>query len=217
MDDLEILKRNLPKQPGILGREKYFNSAVMVPFILLGGEYHLLFEKRAASIRQGGEICFPGGKFDPAKDQDFKCTAVRETTEELGIDRTDITVIGQLDTIVAPMGATIDSFIGRLDKEVLGNLTIDKKEVEEVFTLPLSQFKDTPASEYHVRLEIQSSYKDKSGREKILLPGKKLGLPEKYHRSWGGKKHRVLVYKTDRGIIWGITAEIIYDLVKRVA
>lgn len=217
MDDFETLKSNLPQHPGILGREKYFNSAVLVPFILVNGEYHLLFQKRAASIRQGGEICFPGGKFEPGIDLNFEGTAVREITEELGIDRSEITVVGQLDSIIAPMGATIDSFVGLLDKEVLDNLRIDKKEVEEVFTLPLSLFKDNPALEYHVRLEIQSSYKDRSGHEIILLPGKELGLPEKYHRSWRGKNHRVLVYKTDKGVIWGITAEIIHDLIKKIS
>ncbi len=215
MDELDLLKKNLPAHPGILGKEKYFNSSVLVPFVRIDGEYHLLFQKRAAHIRQGGEICFPGGEFDPERDSGLKSTALRETTEELGIAPSDIRIIGRMDTIIAPMGATIDSFVGILNRNVLSSIKIAPKEVASVFTLPLSRFSMDYVERFQVRLEVQPSYRDKNGREITLLPGKELGLPEKYHGPWEGKNHRVLVYKTDRGVVWGITAEIIHDIVKK--
>jgi 8-oxo-dGTP pyrophosphatase MutT (NUDIX family) len=216
-EDFEIFRNKLPKYPGIQGREKYFNSAVLVPFILLDNEYHLLFQKRASSISQGSEICFPGGKYDPNIDQGFESTAIREITEELGINSKDIKVVGQLDTIIAPMGATVESFIGLLDKEVLSGIKIDSREVEEFFTLPISHFKKVGAERYFVRLQIHPSFIDESGKEVTLLPSKDLGLPDKYQKPWGGNKYRVLVYKTTKGVIWGITAEIIYELINRSA
>ena len=214
-EDFEIFRNNLPEYPGIQGREKYFNSAVLVPFVFINNEYHLLFQKRASSISQGSEICFPGGKHDPNIDQSFKSTAIRETFEELGIKSKDIKVVGQLDTIVAPMGTTIESFIGLLDEEVLGEIKIDNREVEEFFTMPISHFKKVGVEKYFVRLEIQPSFTDESGKEVTLLPSKHLGLPDKYQKPWGGKKYRVLVYKTIRGPIWGITAEIIFELINK--
>ena len=39
---LEELKNNFPETPGILGRDKYFNSAVLIPLVFRHGEYHLL-------------------------------------------------------------------------------------------------------------------------------------------------------------------------------
>jgi peroxisomal coenzyme A diphosphatase NUDT7 len=216
-DDFVTFSNALPEFPGIQGREKYFNSAVLVPFLLIGEEYHLLFQKRASSISQGNEICFPGGKHDPSIDSCFKGTALRETLEEFGIESKNIAVVGQLDTIVAPMGVTVEPFIGLLDKEVLGGIRIDSREVEEFFTVPVSHFKSVGAEKYHVRLEIQPNFIDDDGEEITLLPSKELGLPDKYQRAWGGKKYRVLVYKTDRGVIWGITAEIIYELINRSA
>jgi len=213
--DFEIFRNNLPEYPGIQGREKYFNSAVLVPFVFINNEYHLLFQKRASSISQGSEICFPGGKYDPSIDKSFESTAIRETSEELGIKSKDIKVVGQLDTIVAPMGATVESFIGLLDEEVLGEIKIDNREVEEFFTMPISHFKKVGVEKYFVRLEIQPSFIDESGKEVTLLPSKDLGLPDKYQKPWGGKKYRVLVYKTNRGLIWGITAEIIYELINK--
>lgn len=216
-EDFEIFRSNLPEYPGIQGREKYFNSAVLVPFVFVGKEYHLLFQKRASSISQGSEICFPGGKYEPDIDQSFESTAIRETYEELGIESKDINVVGQLDTIVAPMGATVESFIGLLDEKILGGIKIDNREVEEFFTMPISHFKKVGVEEHFVRLEIQPSYIDESGKEITLLPSKDLGLPDRYQKAWGGKKYRVLVYKTDRGVIWGITAEIINELINRSA
>ena len=53
----------------------------------------------------------------------------------------------------------------------------------------------------------------KEDGEKVeLLPVKELGLPEKYSIPWTNGKHRVLVYRTSEEVIWGITAELIFEL-----
>jgi 8-oxo-dGTP pyrophosphatase MutT (NUDIX family) len=216
-EQFEKLTNSLPNYPSIQGREKYFNSAVLVPFVFFNNEYHLLFQRRAPSISQGSEICFPGGKHDPVLDCDSKSTAIREIAEELGIDKSKINVVGQLDTIVAPMGAIIESYIGILDKTLLNEIKIDNSEVEEIFSMPLSYFNEDEVEKYYVRLEIQPSFRDEAGNEVLLLPSKELGLPDRYQKPWGGRKHRVLVYKTNHGVIWGITAEIIYELIQKYA
>ena len=36
-------------------------SAVLVPLVEKDGVWHLLYEVRSSTIRQGGEVCFPGG------------------------------------------------------------------------------------------------------------------------------------------------------------
>ncbi|HBG05406.1 MAG: coenzyme A pyrophosphatase [Geobacteraceae bacterium GWC2_58_44] len=215
IEQFEKFTDTLPPYPGIQGREKYFNSAVLVPFVFLNDEFHLLFQKRASSISQGSEICFPGGKHEPAIDHDFKCTAVRETAEELGIDKNDVKVFGQLDTIVAPMGAIVETYIGVLDKMVLDKIKLDRREVDAVFIIPISYFNTIELENYYVRVEIHPSVTDEAGNETVLLPSKELGLPDKYQRPWGGKKHRVLIYKTEHGVIWGITAEIIFEMLQK--
>jgi len=113
---LDKLKENFPKEPGILGRDTYFNSAVLIPLIFRHGEYYLLFQKRAAHIRQGGDICFPGGGFEEEHDKSFLDTALRETQEEIGIHPDDVNIIGQLDTMVAPIGAVIEIYVGTIEE-----------------------------------------------------------------------------------------------------
>ena len=62
----------LKSSPEILGKDKYFSSAVLIPLFNEEDQLHVLFEKRANTIRQGGEVSFPGGEFDPDKDNDLQ-------------------------------------------------------------------------------------------------------------------------------------------------
>lgn len=112
------------------------------------------------------------------------------------------------------MGATVDSFVATLAIQSLDELNIDGEEVEKVFMIPVSFFEKNEPEKYKVRLEIQPSYIDKNGEKIKLFPAQELQLPERYNQPWGGRKYRVFVYKTEKGIIWGITAEIIYEFIQ---
>lgn len=213
--DFEKLKSSLSKNPGILGRERYFNSAVLVPFVLIGDEYHLIFEKRANGIRQGSEICFPGGGFDGKVDKSFEDTAIRETCEELGLKPDDINIIKQLDTLVGPQGVIVESFLGEVNNSSLSRIKIDKNEVEEFFTIPFSFFCENKPDFYEVRLEVKSRYTNSDGELVTLLPSKELNLPKMYYDTWGFRNRRVIVYNTKPEVVWGLTAEIIYGITSK--
>ena len=208
------LKEVLVKKKGVLGKNKYLNSAVLIPLIFLDGEYNLLFQKRSPNIRQGGEVCFPGGEFDLTKDKSFLDTAIRETTEEIGIEKENIEIIGEMDTLVAPMGVTVDPFVGIIKLNNLDEIKIDKTEVEKVFVIPISYFLNHEPSKYYVRLEVHTTKKNEKGEEIELFPVKKLKLPGRYSNSWPGREHRVLVYENKEETIWGITAELVYEFCK---
>jgi coenzyme A diphosphatase NUDT7 len=214
--DLNKLRQILPANPGILRKEEYFNSAVLIPLVEIIGEYHFLFEKRSEKIRQGGEICFPGGEHDAGNDKSFKETAVRETIEELGIKKESIKIIGALDTLIGPMGVTVDSFIAEVKITNLNDLQIDKTEVEKVFTVPVSFFMENPPEIFHVRLEVHPSFIDEHGNKVELLPVKELKLPDKYANPWGGRKRKVFVYKVNGEVIWGITAALVYEVIEKI-
>jgi 8-oxo-dGTP pyrophosphatase MutT (NUDIX family) len=208
--DLDCLAGFLPKHPNILDKGRFFNAAVLIPLVEQDGELHFLFQKRAAHIRQGGEICFPGGEHEPGSDASCKETALRETEEELGVSRDRIEVLGRLDTFVSPRGITVDSFPAVLDIAGLEDLNLDTNEVERVFLLPVSWFEENAPEVYRLRLEIKPSYQDASGQEVTLLPVEELGLPSRYLGPWTGLEHKVFIYRTPvQEVIWGITAELI--------
>ncbi len=213
---LEKLKHILPRHPEILQKDEFLNTAVLIPLIYINNEFHFLFEKRSANIRQGGEICFPGGELDKADDSNFEETAIRETVEELGIDINNIEVIGKLGILVGGSGAIIHTFIGELKLKDLNYYNIDKTEVEEIFTIPVSFFQNNPPEVYHVRLESHPYYFNENGEKIILLPVEKLKLPSRYASPWGIRKRKVLVYKTGNDIVWGMTANLVHEFVNKL-
>jgi len=214
--DLNKLVQNFEHRQGIIGKDKYFNSSVLIPLILLDDEYHFLFEKRADNIRQGGEVSFPGGEFDINKDKNFLDTAVRETIEEIGVRKEKIQVIGSMGTLVAPMGVTVDCFVGILKINKLNELKIDENEVERIFTIPVSYFSKNKPSEYFARLEVHTQKGSEDDGMIDILPVKRLKLPKRYEKPWKGREHRILVYETNEETVWGITAELVYEFCRLI-
>jgi 8-oxo-dGTP pyrophosphatase MutT (NUDIX family) len=213
-DELGKVLARLPSVPGIFGRDEYPNSVVMLLLTEINNEYHFVFQKRNEYIRQGGEVCFPGGIFDSRLDRDRKSTALRETCEELGTEERDVEIVGTLDTLVAPMGAVIDVFVGILKRDV-NTLEYNKDEVEKIFTIPVTFFQSNSPEIYHILTRFYSSLFDEvTGSEEVYLPVKELGLPERYMDPWGDFKIKVYVYKTSEEVIWGLTAGIIAEFAK---
>ena len=214
--NLDELKKKLPKYPGILHREEYINTAVLVLLVFMEGEYHFVFQKRGPLIRQGGEICFPGGFHDP-EDGSPEQTAVRETVEEMGIPAHKITVLGRLDTLIAPMGAVVEAFVGVADIRGLEEIRANAEEVEYVFSVPVSYFENNEPEKFPVLMQMHPARIDeKTGEEVVLFPAGELGLPERYSRPWGGMKHTIYVYRVKENTIWGITAMFIVDVVRKL-
>jgi 8-oxo-dGTP pyrophosphatase MutT (NUDIX family) len=81
-----------------------------------------------------GQVCFPGGKSDPA-DGDLSMTALRETDEEIGVGSSEITILGELTRLyIPPSNFLVTPYVGfvsekphfRLnEREVAGILTVD--------------------------------------------------------------------------------------------
>jgi 8-oxo-dGTP pyrophosphatase MutT (NUDIX family) len=216
LNNIKNLISKLSAETSIIGKERYLNSAVLIPIVVMNDKEFILFEKRSTSVRQPGEISFPGGHFDEKFDADFLSTAIRETSEELGITSEKINVLGKLGTLVAPMGVIVETYVGILNIQNISELYIDQNEVERIFLIPLKHFLDTEPEHFYIKLEIHPYTVFENGEKQELLPVKELGLPEKYSYPWNTEKHRVIVYRTNEEVIWGITAELIYDLSKKI-
>ncbi|MBF0450637.1 MAG: CoA pyrophosphatase [Candidatus Magnetomorum sp.] len=211
---IQQLQKKLPQCPNIMGKNEFVNAAVLVPLVPIDDEYYFLFEERASHIRQGGEICFPGGIYQKEVDATYEQTAIRETIEELGVDASQIHIIGQMDTLLAPMGMTVDPFIGILQMDDIKQLKMDTNEVARVFLVPVSFFEKHPPELHQVKLMAHPIDEKPNGQTEILFPVRELGLPERYHKPWGGVRLTVYIYRTPEDIIWGLTAKIIYYLIQ---
>src|SRR5690242_18435744 len=86
-------------EPRRLERPLEMPAAVLVPLIHHGGSDRVILTVRSYDVEHHkGQISFPGGAVHAA-DADLATTALRETWEEIGVEPTDIEVIGQLDDI----------------------------------------------------------------------------------------------------------------------
>lgn len=213
---IDKLKLELTRFPALNGRKDFKQAAVLVPLIKINDEYHILFEKRGAKISQGGEVSFPGGTIDLNYDKNSCDTAIRETTEEIGIEKKDINILGQLDTVFMPSGLVVDAFVGVLNINDINKLKISEFEVEYLFTVPLAYFIETDPEIYETYLKVVPSKINSNGEKEVTFPAKELGLPKVYHKSWGNSKHIIHLYRYNGEIIWGATAKIIEDLKTRI-
>jgi 8-oxo-dGTP pyrophosphatase MutT (NUDIX family) len=213
--NLSDIKQKLPTTIGINGEDEYFRSVVLLLLISIEGEWHIVFQKRAAGIRQGGEISLPGGQAD-ASDKRPQDTAIRETQEELGIPANKIQILGQLDTVLAPYGVMVEVFVGYADIQVT-DMKLNNEEVEYVFSVPLSYFLNNQPEQYEVKTEIHPTTKHPETDEEIVLfPTKTLNIPVRYHKAWGHYHSKVYVYQVNGEVIWGITARIVKDFSNKI-
>lgn len=87
-----------------------------------------------------GQVSFPGGKLDPA-DESLAAAALREAEEEVGLNRNEIKLIGNLSNLyIPPSNFLVSPFVGTMDKKPV--LTKNEREVEKIIEVPITYFLD---------------------------------------------------------------------------
>ncbi|HEX8981741.1 MAG TPA: CoA pyrophosphatase [Ktedonobacterales bacterium] len=125
-------------------------AAVLAPIYAREGRPHLLFTRRSPDLRaHSGEISFPGGSYEP-QDGSLAHTALRETHEELGLERARVALLGALSpTFTVVSNFFVTPYVGWLG-EGLPALHPQESEVAEIIEAPLSAL-DDPGT-YHSEL-----------------------------------------------------------------
>jgi 8-oxo-dGTP pyrophosphatase MutT (NUDIX family) len=125
-------------------------AAVMLLLYPKDGEFCVLLNKRSQLVEHHkGEISFPGGARDP-EDRDFLDTALRETEEEMGIVRADVTVLGQLDDVVTRSNFGVRVYIGTIPYPYA--FKPSAIEIAEVLEVPISALLAPANLRYETRL-----------------------------------------------------------------
>ena len=199
--DLTALEHTLQtRSPGLMDSRRAY--AVLVPLVERGGDYDVLYEVRARTLRrQPGEVCFPGGRMEPGETPE--ACALRETWEELAIPPERIRLLGRLDFIAHRANFLMQPVLGLVDGGALEKMRPGPAEVEEVFCVPLSHLLNTAPIEYEYELIPTPA---------VNFPYEVIGIPRDYQ--WQNGKENVPVYPWQGRAIWGLTGRITRNLVQ---
>ncbi|MBQ7777289.1 MAG: CoA pyrophosphatase [Oscillibacter sp.] len=202
MNELDHLRRRFDGyEPDLLGAR--FRCAVLCPLVEQPDGLHLIFEVRANNLSQPGEVCFPGGRMEPG--ESITDCALRETFEELSIPPGEITLLGTPDFICNQSGFLLRPVLGLVSAAGFAAMKASPDEVAEVFTAPLSFFRDTPPQAWAYDLLPQISED---------FPYEAVGIPRDYR--WNRGRVDIPIWYWQGHAVWGMTARLVRDLIKEL-
>jgi len=121
-------------------------AAVNIVLYLKDNEWHfpLIVRSENERDRHSGQISLPGGKREEM-DQDFTETAIRETSEEIGLEKHYVRIIRELSPIyIPPSNFYVYPYISYTKKNP--EFILQQSEAVEVIEFPITSFLNLPDS-----------------------------------------------------------------------
>lgn len=155
--DPQKLKKALSNEivPKVKENGKTKLAAVLI--VIHGSEHKMIMTERPKTMNlHAGEISFPGGTWKE-DDYDLLETALRETSEEIGLDVTRQQIIGQLRPVTTlNSGFTITPFVS-ITSEI--SKLKPNSEIENILHIPMfSLFRTMESDKDPTHKSIQEMY-----------------------------------------------------------
>lgn len=124
------------RSPKNLTGDHYKLAAVLMPIQEREDGDYLVLTKRAEQLNHHrGQIAFPGGRVD-AGDRGELAAALRESHEEIGIDPSDVRVLGRLDQVTAAADFVVTPFVGVIPP--FYEFRLNPAETDAAFSVPIA-------------------------------------------------------------------------------
>lgn len=198
IEDIRIkLNKHVPK---LLDVKK--ETAIMIPLIEIDGQINVIFERRSKHVKQPRDISFAGGHKE--ENESFEETAIRETCEELGVEKSKIKVLGKLCSFFAVTGMYSETYVGLIETDVK-DLKIEELEVESLITIPLETLlkinpKQYPSDIIVHKCEDFPYHLIENGKNYPFYTGKDISY----------------FYIYNDVVIWGYTAKLLYNFLELI-
>ena len=115
-------------------------AAVLVP-VTDRAEPGVILTRRTDTLsKHAGQVAFPGGRID-AGDADATAAALREASEEIGLAREHVTLVGTADRYRTVTGFEVTPVVGVVPPDLI--FTPAVAEVADVFEVPLGFLLDS--------------------------------------------------------------------------
>ena len=135
-------------------------SAVLVLLFYKNNELHLLLTQRANyNGAHGGQISFPGGKFEAGKDTNLLDTAIRETEEEIFLKKDSFKILGKLSSLNIPISKIcVQPYIAFSSD--ISHAKSDRYEVTDLYEVSISSLQNPENIKWKDNNELKYPYYD---------------------------------------------------------
>ncbi len=187
----ERLRAFLPPAVGSWDGPPGRRAAVLAPIVAAANGDELLLLVRPTTLRlHPGQIGFPGGR--DAGDADPATCALREASEEIGVDAARVLLLGSLPPRSSSSGLRVHCVVGRIEPTPL---RLQASEVDRIVRVPIAALAD---------LDRWHQLPHPATAERPGTPPAGAALPTSPHFLWA----------KDR--IWGLTGRFARDLAQAI-
>jgi 8-oxo-dGTP pyrophosphatase MutT (NUDIX family) len=115
---------------------------VLIPLVTRGNGIELLFTRRTDTVlTHKGQISFPGGQREDSDVETIE-TALRESYEEIGLEPSRVTVLGELDDVFTAVSSFVITPVVGLVEGGVEDLVLAPDEVKSLLVVPVSRLLD---------------------------------------------------------------------------
>ena len=165
-------------------------AAVLIPLFHQDVEeekkhiWQVLLTRRTNNVAEHqGQVAFPGGSADPT-DTSLEMTALREAQEEIGLDPSNVRILGKMNRVWTISNYLVTPVVGVIKWPF--PIRLEEIEVSRVFSIPLEWLADPKNHEIRYR-----------------------AIPLPYSQILKRDFHPVIYFQPyQEELLWGVSAEI---------
>jgi 8-oxo-dGTP pyrophosphatase MutT (NUDIX family) len=118
-------------------------AGVLIPLVTRDNTLEMLFTRRTDTVlTHKGQISFPGGQREDS-DAETVETALRESYEEIGLEPSRVTVLGELDDVFTAVSSFVITPVVGLVQGGIDDLRLAPDEVKSLLMVPVSRLLDS--------------------------------------------------------------------------
>jgi 8-oxo-dGTP pyrophosphatase MutT (NUDIX family) len=149
----ERVRRDIDASPPLV------RAGVLIPLVWRGHGLEMLLTRRTDTVlTHKGQISFPGGQREDADGETIE-TALRESYEEIGLEPSRVTVLGELDDVFTAVSSfVITPVVGFVEGDV-DDLRLAPDEVRSLLIVPVDRLLDARVHTTETRSVGEQQYR----------------------------------------------------------
>ena len=153
----QVLEQRLRR--GIDVAPPLIRAGVLIPLVPQNNTLELLFTRRTDTVlTHKGQISFPGGQREDADTETVE-TALRESYEEIGLEPSRVTVLGELDDVFTAVSSFVITPVVGLVQGGINDLRLAPDEVKSLLMVPVDRLLDSEVHTSEVRSVGEQQYR----------------------------------------------------------